>query len=87
MTEMVTKITKDTIIGDIIQLSPEIEKIIAKHFGTSCFTCPGVKMESIAFGAMMHNLDPEPIVNEINAILEKNKKQSEGLSPKPKLQS
>ena len=71
MAEVTTKISKNTIIGDVLQLCPEAEKVIAKHFGTMCFTCPGVKMETIEFGAMMHNLDPDLIVNEINAILEK----------------
>ena len=71
MTEVAKKINKDTIIGDILQLSPEIEQVIAKHFGTMCFTCPGVKMETIEFGAMMHNLDSQPIIDEINSILDK----------------
>jgi hybrid cluster-associated redox disulfide protein len=71
MATTITKVTKNTLIGDILAISPEIEQIIGKHFGTACFTCPGVKMESIEFGAMMHNLDPNPVIAEINAILEK----------------
>jgi hybrid cluster-associated redox disulfide protein len=71
MSNAITKITKDTVIGELLQLCPEAEPVIAKYFGTACFTCPGVKMESIEFGAMMHNLDPNPIIAEINAILEK----------------
>ena len=67
----ITKVTKNTLIGDILTLSPEIEQIIGKHFGTACFTCPGVKMESIEFGAIMHNVDPQVIIDEINAVLEK----------------
>lgn len=59
------KITKDTVIGDVIG-DPEARKVIEKYFGNGCFTCPGIKMESIAFGAMMHNVDPEKVVKEIN---------------------
>jgi hybrid cluster-associated redox disulfide protein len=59
------KITKDTVIGDVIN-DPEARKVIEKYFGNGCFTCPGIKMESIAFGAMMHNVDPEKVVKEIN---------------------
>ena len=62
------KFTKDSLIGDVINSSPEAKKIIEKHFGNGCFTCPGVKMESIAFGSMMHNMDPEKIVNELNEL-------------------
>lgn len=59
------EITKDTLIGDIIKAYPWAEPVIEKHFGRGCFTCPGVKMESIAFGAMMHRLDPEVILREL----------------------
>lgn len=64
------KYTKDSLIGDVIKSSPAAMKIIEKYFGNGCFTCPGVKMESLSFGAMMHNLDPDKIVNELNALEE-----------------
>jgi len=63
-----TKITKDTVIGDVLKQNPEAVKVIQKYFGTGCFTCPGMNMESISFGAMMHNIDPEVIVKELNAL-------------------
>jgi len=61
-----TTFHKDMIIGDILSAHPEAEKVIEKHFGRGCFTCPGMKMESISFGAMMHGVDPEKIVEELN---------------------
>ncbi len=63
-----TKVTKDSIIGDVIKQNPKAEAVIEKYFGKGCFTCPGIKMESIGFGASMHGVDPEAIVNEINAL-------------------
>lgn len=62
------KITRDSIIGDVIKEVPGAQAVIQKHFGGGCFTCPGIKVESIGFGAMMHNLDPEVIVREINDL-------------------
>jgi hybrid cluster-associated redox disulfide protein len=62
------KFTKDSLIGDVISSSPAAMKVIEKHFGNGCFTCHGVKMESLSFGAMMHNLDPEKIVKELNEL-------------------
>lgn len=62
------KFTKESLIGDAINSSPAAMKVIEKYFGNGCFTCPGVKMESISFGAMMHNLDPEKIVQELNQL-------------------
>lgn len=65
------KVTKESIIGDVIREIPGAQKVIEKYFGNGCFTCPGIRVESISFGAMMHNLDPEKIVKEINSLEEK----------------
>lgn len=62
------KATKDSIIGEVIREIPGAKKVIEKYFGNGCFTCPGINMESISFGSMMHNLDPEKIVKEINEL-------------------
>jgi len=59
-------VTKDSIIGEVIRDVPGGKEIIQKYFGNGCFTCPGINMESLSFGAMMHNLDPNKIVEEIN---------------------
>jgi hybrid cluster-associated redox disulfide protein len=61
-------ITKDSLIGDVIRDNPGVMKVIEKYFGNGCFTCAGIKMESISFGAMMHNIDPEVIISEINEL-------------------
>ncbi len=61
-------VTRDSIIGEVIRESPGAREVIQKYFGGGCFTCPGINMESISFGSMMHNLDPEKIVKEINEM-------------------
>lgn len=70
MTPPKVKVTKDTVIGDLIKDNPAATKVIEKYFGNGCFTCPGIKVESISFGAMMHNVDPNKIVEEINSLEE-----------------
>ena len=62
------KFTKDSLIGDVINSSPAAKQVIEKYFGNGCFTCPGVKMESLSFGAMMHNIDTEKLVKELNEL-------------------
>ena len=62
------KFHKEMVIGDVLKANPNATKVIEKYFGTGCFTCPGMKMESITFGALMHNLDPEVIVKELNEL-------------------
>ncbi|MBM4053229.1 MAG: DUF1858 domain-containing protein [Planctomycetes bacterium] len=73
MSETKPKITKKTFIGDVIQNYPETEPVVKKYFGAGCYTCPGSKTEDIAFGATMHNVDPEVIIKELNEIIEKHK--------------
>ena len=64
------EVTKNSIIGDVIKTVPGAKQVIEKYFGGGCFTCPGINMETIAFGAAMHNMDPEKIVNEIKQLTE-----------------
>jgi len=63
------KITKTMSIGEVLQRYPATEKVFLKYFGQGCFTCPGAKMEDIAFGATMHGIDPEVIVKELNEVI------------------
>ncbi|MBF0520455.1 MAG: DUF1858 domain-containing protein [Nitrospirae bacterium] len=65
---MAEKITKDSVIGHVIKDVPGAKDVIEKYFGNGCFTCPGINMESISFGSMMHNMDPQKIVDEINSL-------------------
>lgn len=62
------KFNKNTIIGDVLKENPKAIKVIEKYFGQGCFTCPGMRMESISFGALMHNIDPEVVVRELNEL-------------------
>ena len=61
-------VTKDSLIGDVIRDIPGAKDIIQKYFGGGCFTCPGINVESLSFGAMMHNIDPDKIVKELNEL-------------------
>ena len=65
-----TKFHKDMNIGEVLEKEPRAYQVIEKYFGQGCFTCPGMRMESISFGAMMHNVDPELIVEELNSLTE-----------------
>lgn len=62
------RFNKDMNIGEVIKAHPGAEKIIEKYFGGGCFTCPGMNMESLSFGATMHSIDPDAIVKELNQL-------------------
>ena len=68
MEKTTARFNKDMNIGEVIKAHPGAEKIIEKYFGSGCFTCPGINMESITFGATMHGLDPEVIIKELNEL-------------------
>lgn len=71
MSDDTIEITKKSTIGEIFTKYPETEPVFKKYFGSGCFTCPGSKTEDIAFGAMMHNMEPEKIIEELNEAIRK----------------
>jgi hypothetical protein len=67
--QMPMQVSQESLIGDVIRNVHGGEEVIKKYFGNGCFTCPGMNMESIAFGAMMHGMEPEPIVRELRELV------------------
>jgi hypothetical protein len=66
------EITEETLIGDVIRKVPGGDEVIKKHFGTGCFTCPGMNMESISFGAMMHGVEAADVLRDLQALASPN---------------
>lgn len=63
-----TEITKDTLIGDIL----DADKGTAKYFlemGMHCLGCPSARGESIEQACMVHGVDVNSLVDEINDYL------------------
>lgn len=63
-------ITKAMHIGEVIDNYPETKGVFLKYFGDGCFTCPGARMEDIAFGSGMHSVDPDIVVTALNKAIE-----------------
>lgn len=63
------KITKDMIIADVLNMDRETAPIFIKH-GLHCLGCPASSMESIADAAMVHGLDVEGLIKDLNAHFE-----------------
>ena len=63
-----TEITKDTLIGDIL----DADRGTAKYFlemGMHCLGCPSARGESIEQACMVHGVDVNSLVDEINDFL------------------
>ncbi|MDH5761713.1 MAG: DUF1858 domain-containing protein [Nitrospinota bacterium] len=63
--------TRDTMVGSLIKIHPETKTVFEKHYGEGCFSCPGQVYETVEQTAHMHNIDPELILKEINAMIGK----------------
>ncbi len=66
-------ITKDMIIGTVMETYPSTTGVFKKYFGQGCFSCPGSKNEDIAFGSMMHNVDLDRVLVELNLAIKEDK--------------
>ena len=66
------KITKDTLIGELLQINVEDVAPILLDMGMHCLGCPSAQMETIAQAAMVHGYNPDDLVEDINNFLEHN---------------
>lgn len=58
-------ISKDMLIGEILREKPEAVEILLR-FGMGCIGCPSSQMESLEQAAMVHGIDLEKLVTELN---------------------
>jgi hybrid cluster-associated redox disulfide protein len=62
------KVTKDMIIGDILRDDSNIIPILMQS-GMHCVGCPSSQGESLEEACMVHNLDADVLIDEINSFL------------------
>ena len=62
------KITKNTLIGQLLQIDPNIAAILMRA-GMHCIGCPSSQMESLEEAAMVHGMDVDVLVQKINDFL------------------
>lgn len=66
---MSVKISKDTMIGSLMVTNPEVAPILMQ-IGMHCLGCPSAQHETVEEAAMVHGVDPELLVEKINAFIE-----------------
>lgn len=65
---MAAQITKDTIIGDILNLNPGTAKFFLE-IGMHCLGCPASRGESLEEACMVHGVNSDELLANINAFL------------------
>lgn len=66
---MSQKITKDMTFHQVLQMSPEVAKVLGS-FNLGCVGCMGAMNETLEQGATAHGLDVNDILRALNAIFE-----------------
>ena len=63
-----TQVTKSTMIGELLQIDENIAPILL-NIGMHCLGCPSSQMESLEEAAMVHGMDVDVLVEQINDFL------------------
>ncbi|MGN0543421.1 MAG: DUF1858 domain-containing protein [Acutalibacteraceae bacterium] len=65
------EITKDMKIGEILDACPESAQFFLA-MGMHCLGCPSARNETVAQACMVHGVDADGLVGDINAFLAEN---------------
>ena len=66
------QITKDTIIGDILDIAPETAPIFLS-IGMHCLGCPSSRGETVEQACMVHGVQVDELLERINASMSEAK--------------
>ena len=61
-------VTKDTLIGDLLRIDANVAPILL-GIGMHCLGCPASRGESVEQACMVHGVDADEIVEQLNAAL------------------
>ena len=63
------KISKDMIIADVLDLDAGTAPIFFAN-GMHCLGCPSARGETIEEACLVHGMDPDKLINELNSHFE-----------------
>ncbi|NLN64515.1 MAG: DUF1858 domain-containing protein [Clostridiaceae bacterium] len=62
------KVSEDMIIKEVLQLDEGTAPIFMKH-GMHCLFCPSASGESIKEACLVHGIDPQKLIGDLNEYL------------------
>ena len=62
------QITKDTIIGDILDIAPQTAPVFLS-IGMHCLGCPASRGETVEQACMVHGVDVNELLDTINELV------------------
>jgi hybrid cluster-associated redox disulfide protein len=66
---MAVKIEKETIIGDVLDIAPQAAPLFFA-IGMHCLGCPSSRGETVEEACMVHGIECEPFLAQLNHFLE-----------------
>lgn len=63
------RVTKSTMIGELLQIDENVAPMLL-NIGMHCLGCPSSQMETIEEAAMVHGIDPDDLVEELNTFID-----------------
>ena len=63
-----TKVSKDMIIGEILQINEGVIPILMQS-GMHCLWCPSSQMDSLGDACLVHGIDADALVAKLNEFL------------------
>ena len=69
------KITKEMIIGDILNEAPDMAPVLMAA-GMHCIGCPSAQMETVEEAAYVHGIEPELLITRLNAFVDAQDKEA-----------
>ena len=69
------QVTKDTRIGELLMINQDIAPILL-NIGMHCLGCPSSQMETIEEAAMVHGIEADGLVSQINDFLANHPQQA-----------
>jgi hybrid cluster-associated redox disulfide protein len=63
------QLTSEQLIGAMVEQFPATKEVLRRRFGEGCFTCPGFATETLSQGAMMHGVDMQELLAELEQTI------------------
>jgi len=77
MAKQKTEITKEIMIGDLVDNYPKLAKILVEEYGFHCIGCMAAGMETLEEGAMVHGMNSKEIkkmVSDLKSLAKEDEK-------------
>ncbi len=77
MKKQKTEITKDIMIGELVENYPQLGEILMTEYGFHCIGCMAAGMETLEQGAQVHGMNQKEItkmIEDLNKLVRKDLK-------------